>query len=496
MTTYHNRVKETSTTTGTGSITLLGAVSQFSSFISRYATFDLFSYCIEGQTGSEWEVGLGMLLNSTTLLRASVEQSSNADGLVSFSAGTKNVFITVPARIITGMGATGSCQLNFGQAPGSNIASALTGSGYPPTTGSKIMVSLDPLNANGITTTAPDGRTWTKRISPGLGPIQDIVQYPTDGSFVVLFKSAANVIATTTDFITYTPQTNGLGTLGYSLTYANGQFIATGSAGALCTSPDGVTWTTQTSSFGTSIIYGVVYVVTPALYIAAGQGGKVATSPTGVTWTQLTSPTSSDLTGICLDTNTSFATIVGDSSYYTDGTTVYGPFGFAYITGNSIPRSIYADKLNNKKVTLSSPYLYTATSAQTSQEDKKAFRPTTSIIISVVFADNIFLAICSDGTMLRSLNGGQWHPHNKLKGITVGATGLIRYSGATLFILTTSGDIYTSPDVSVLNNGYEHSLAPIKLTVSAVTPGVNFEVTGTSDLRLTGTYAVNWSHRS
>ena len=477
-------------------MTLLGAVSQFSSFTSRYAALELFSYCIEGQTGSEWEVGQGMLLNSTTLLRASVEQSSNADGLVSFSAGTKNLFVTVPARVVTGLGATGSCELDFGQAPGSNVASVITGAGYPPPTGAKITLELDPLNFNGLTTTAPDGRTWTKRTSPGLGAIQDIVQYPTNGSFVVLFKSAANVIATTTDFITYTPRTNGLGTLGYSLTYSNSLFIATGSAGSLCTSPDGVTWTTQTSSFGTSIIYGVVYLVGPSLYIAVGQGGKVATSPTGVTWTQLTSPTTSDLTGICLNTNTILATIVGDNSYFTDGTAVYGPYGFAYRTDNSIPRSIYADTLHEKEVTISSPYLYAATLYQTSQTDKKAFRPTTSTIVSVVFAQNIWLAICSDGTMLRSLNGSQWYPHSKLKGITVGATGLIRYSGSLLFILTTAGDIYTSPDSAVLNNGYEHSLAPIKLTVSAVTPGVTFEVTGTSDLRLTGTYAVNWSYRS
>ena len=92
---FHDRVKETTTTTGTGNITLAGAVSQFASFTSRYATNDIFYYAIIGQTGTEWEVGKGHLSGSTTLVRDRCFESSNADALVSFSAGTKDVFVTV-----------------------------------------------------------------------------------------------------------------------------------------------------------------------------------------------------------------------------------------------------------------------------------------------------------------------------------------------------------------------------------------------------------------
>jgi hypothetical protein len=94
MTRFHDRVKETTTTTGTGAITLSGAVSQFVSFSSRYQIGDLLTYCISGQTGTEWEVGRGYLTNTTTLLRDTVLESSNADTFVSFSAGTKDIFVT------------------------------------------------------------------------------------------------------------------------------------------------------------------------------------------------------------------------------------------------------------------------------------------------------------------------------------------------------------------------------------------------------------------
>jgi hypothetical protein len=95
---YADRVKETSTTTGTGNFTLSGAVTQFSTFTSRFATDTQFAYAIVGQTGSEWEVGVGHLSGASTLVRDRVTQSSNADAAVNFSAGTKDVFVTLPSE--------------------------------------------------------------------------------------------------------------------------------------------------------------------------------------------------------------------------------------------------------------------------------------------------------------------------------------------------------------------------------------------------------------
>lgn len=94
---FADRVKETTTTTGTGNITLAGAVTQFQTFSSRFTTNQEFYYAIVGQSGSEWEVGKGYLSAGTTLVRSVILQSSNSDAAVNFSAGTKDVFVTIPA---------------------------------------------------------------------------------------------------------------------------------------------------------------------------------------------------------------------------------------------------------------------------------------------------------------------------------------------------------------------------------------------------------------
>jgi hypothetical protein len=96
-----DRTKETTTTTGTGAITLLGAVSQFQSFATAFGSAALVvSYAIVGQSGTEWEVGHGTFNGTTGLTRDLVMSSSNADALVSFSAGTKDVFVTACAEML------------------------------------------------------------------------------------------------------------------------------------------------------------------------------------------------------------------------------------------------------------------------------------------------------------------------------------------------------------------------------------------------------------
>jgi hypothetical protein len=93
-----DRVKETTTTTGTGTITLAGAVTGYQSF-SVVGNTNTTYYCIAGQPPSaEWEVGIGTYTSSgTTLARTTVIASSNAGSAVNFSAGTKDVFVTYPA---------------------------------------------------------------------------------------------------------------------------------------------------------------------------------------------------------------------------------------------------------------------------------------------------------------------------------------------------------------------------------------------------------------
>ena len=100
------RVKETTTTTGTGTLALAGAVSQFQAFSDVMVNNDTTVYAIVGQTGTEWEVGLGTWLTGNSLARTTVYDSSNAGSLVTLSAGTKDVFTTarVPAASDTEAG--------------------------------------------------------------------------------------------------------------------------------------------------------------------------------------------------------------------------------------------------------------------------------------------------------------------------------------------------------------------------------------------------------
>ena len=94
----NDRVKETTTTTGTGTISLAGAVTGFETFAAGIGNSNTVYYCISHQTAAEFEVGLGTLDgDSSDLARTTVISSSNSDSAVDFSAGTKDVFCTIPA---------------------------------------------------------------------------------------------------------------------------------------------------------------------------------------------------------------------------------------------------------------------------------------------------------------------------------------------------------------------------------------------------------------
>ncbi len=97
-----DRVQETTTTTGTGTVTLAGAVSGFQSF-SAIGNGNTTYYAIVGAT--EWELGVGTYTSSgTTLSRDTVFSSSNSGNLVNFSAGSKNVFCTYPSETASTLG--------------------------------------------------------------------------------------------------------------------------------------------------------------------------------------------------------------------------------------------------------------------------------------------------------------------------------------------------------------------------------------------------------
>lgn len=96
---FKDRVKESTTTIGSGDITLGGTSSGFSTFLSAFGSGSSTTYCIAHETLAEWEVGRGTITSSPArLIRNTVLASSNANAAVNFSVGSKQVFSTVSAQ--------------------------------------------------------------------------------------------------------------------------------------------------------------------------------------------------------------------------------------------------------------------------------------------------------------------------------------------------------------------------------------------------------------
>lgn len=93
-----DRVKETSTSTGTGDLNLAGAVSQFQAFSARYSNTDTFYYCIQDQSGTQWETGKGTYNSgANSITRTTVQESTNSNAAVNFTSAALYIFVIFPA---------------------------------------------------------------------------------------------------------------------------------------------------------------------------------------------------------------------------------------------------------------------------------------------------------------------------------------------------------------------------------------------------------------
>lgn len=103
-----DRVKETTATTGTGTLTLAGAVAGFQTFTSVLSNGDTTYYGIFESSTGEFEVGLGTFTSSgTTLARTTILESSNSGSAINLTAGAADVFITQPAEKAVYLDASG-----------------------------------------------------------------------------------------------------------------------------------------------------------------------------------------------------------------------------------------------------------------------------------------------------------------------------------------------------------------------------------------------------
>lgn len=141
-----DRVQEGSATTGTGALTLTGAVSGFQSFNAGVGDSNSTYYTIV--SGADWEVGIGTYTNSTTSLsRDTVLDSSNSGALLNLAAGNKQVFVTYPAK-------------RSSMTSGITENKAVIDADYAISEGANAMSAGDITVAVGVTVTVPLGSNW------------------------------------------------------------------------------------------------------------------------------------------------------------------------------------------------------------------------------------------------------------------------------------------------------------------------------------------------
>lgn len=152
----YDRVQETTTTTGTGTITLAGAVSGYQSF-AVVGNSNTVYYCIT--SGTAWEVGIGTYTSAgTTLARTTVLSNSLGTTANISLTGTSNVFATYPAE---------KAVFDDGSVVKSNGTSAIWANSNTISVNATIPtnyngVSAGPITINsGITVTVPSGSVWT-----------------------------------------------------------------------------------------------------------------------------------------------------------------------------------------------------------------------------------------------------------------------------------------------------------------------------------------------
>ena len=144
-----DRVKETTTTTGTGTYTLGGAVTGFETFTSNLSNADTTYYvCTDG---TDFEVGIGTFTSSgTTLARTTILASSNSNNAVNWTSGTREIFITYPADKSVFLDASGNLTLGADLSVGDDLA--LASDGAIITFGADADINLTHVADTGLTT--------------------------------------------------------------------------------------------------------------------------------------------------------------------------------------------------------------------------------------------------------------------------------------------------------------------------------------------------------
>ena len=286
-----DRVKDTTTTTGTGTITLSGTAPAGYQSFTAIGNSNTTYYTITST--NDWEVGIGTYTSSgTSLSRTTVLSSSNSGNLVNFSAGSKDVFVTYPAERAVwtdSVGTSGNVLTSNGSVWISSAPStAYTRTSFTATasqttftvtyTVGYVEVFLNGVLLNGTDYTASNGTTVVLAVAAALNDIVETFAYNT---LAIANTSATNLLGGSAGSIVY--QT-GAGATGFSAAGTSGQVLLSGATG----SP---TWSTLGTGVATFLATPSSANLAAAVTDETGSGVLVFdTSPTLATAT-LTSPT-------------------------------------------------------------------------------------------------------------------------------------------------------------------------------------------------------------
>lgn len=169
---FNDRVRETSTTTGTGTITTAGAVLGYRTFLSGIGTGNTTAYCITNVSAGLWEVGLGVV-TAGFLTRATVLTSSNSNNLVSFT-GNLDVFGTIPASLLYIKDTSGTVPAYTRTTLTSTLAEVTYTVPYTP---GSITVYINGVLLSPTDYTATDGTTINLVTHTNIGDVLDVISF-------------------------------------------------------------------------------------------------------------------------------------------------------------------------------------------------------------------------------------------------------------------------------------------------------------------------------
>jgi hypothetical protein len=178
-----DRVLETASAPGTGTVTLLGASLGYQSFNTALTSGSTTYYTIADLGGANWEVGIGTFTSPDQLARNTILESSSGGSAVNFSSGIQNVFITYPAEKSVNLDASNNVSalgtIASGTWNGSTIGAGFGGTGQNTLTlnnvilgnGTSAVQFVAPGTALNVLTS--NGTTWTSAALPAIASPDD-----------------------------------------------------------------------------------------------------------------------------------------------------------------------------------------------------------------------------------------------------------------------------------------------------------------------------------